>query len=77
MLSWNSSSWNNATLFIDTTFTAKVAGGIDGTNSSSVGYLHVLTGAQVFFTVQVIYILAAAPVDFTTSVIFEYTPNLN
>ena len=78
VLTWNSSQWLNATLYTSATFAAQVSGGIDGTNSSSVGYLHVLAGgAQVFFAVQVSYSLAPAPVDSTTSVVFEYTPNLN
>jgi hypothetical protein len=78
VLTWNSSSWNNATLYVDNTFLVTLVGGIDGTNSTSVGYVHVSTGApQVFYAIQVNYILAATPVDTSTSVVFTYTPNLN
>lgn len=78
VLTWNSSSWSNATLYTNNTFLAQLVGGIDGTSSVSVGYLHVSTGApQVFYAIQVNYILAASPADTSTSVVFSYTPNLN
>ncbi len=77
VLTWNSSFWTNATLFTSSAFTVTVSGGIDGTNSSSVGYMHILSGGQIFVALQVIYSLAATPVDSTTSVVFEYTPNLS
>ena len=78
VLTWNSSSWNNATLYVDTTFLVTLTGGIDGTISTSVGYLHVSTGApQVFYAIQVNYVLAATPADTSSSVVFTYTPNLN
>lgn len=78
VLTWNSSSWNNATLYVDNTFLVPLVGGIDGTSASSVGYLHVSTGAPlVFYAIQVNYILAPTPADTSTTVVFSYTPNLN
>lgn len=78
VLTWNSSSWNNATQYTDTTFLVPLVGGINGTSASSVGYLHISTGTpQVFYAIQVNYVLAPSPADNSTTVTFSYTPNLN
>ncbi len=78
VLTWNSSTWNNATLYTDNTFSVTLVGGINGTLASSVGYLHISSGApQVFYAIQVNYILVGTPADATATVTFTYTPNLN
>ena len=78
VLTWNSTSWNNATLYVNNTFSVQLVGGIDGTNASSVGFLHISTGAsQTFYAIQVNYVLAATPADNSAAVVFAYTPNLN
>ena len=57
VLTWTGVLWINATLYKDTTFVVPVVGGIDGTNASSVGYLHIITRVQTFYAIQVNYIL--------------------
>ncbi len=81
VLTFNTTTWNNATLYASSTYstTGHIVGGIDGTGvnaSALTAYLLIGQAAQVFYAIQVNYILAPTPGASTTTT-FNYTPSLN
>lgn len=78
VLVFNSTVWNNATIYTSSAFTSVLSGGVDGTNTATSGFIHVVAGQpQTYFAIEVIYILQGTPADTTANVVFAYTPSLN
>jgi hypothetical protein len=80
VLTFNSTTWNNATLYASPTYsTTGHVIGVEGTGTNAsalVAYLLIGQTPQVFYALQINYILTGNPSG-TPSVTFDYVPSLN
>lgn len=78
VLVFNSTVWNNATMYTSSTFGTVLSGGVDGTSTANSGFIHIVSAQpQTYFAIQVNYILVGTPADPSANVVFAYTPSLS
>ncbi len=78
VLVFNSTTWNNATIYTTSAFSTVLSGGVDGTNTATSGFIHIVSAQpQTYFAIQVNYVLVGTPADTSANVVFAYTPSLN